>query len=68
MKLSQIPIGNFKLHKVLEKMRIHPIANNGKGKYFECESGDKLYYRIWQADNQKKLRFLFRAVEEYIKD
>lgn len=53
--MNQIPIGSFKLHDVLEKMRIHPVANNGEGKYFECISGDKLYYRGWLAENHKKI-------------
>lgn len=53
--MSHIPIGNFKIHNTMERMRVHPVANNGEGKYFECESGDKLYYRLWPAENQEKI-------------
>ncbi len=45
----------FEINEYLQKMRTKPIANNGLGRHFSCESGDKLYYRVWQSSNQKKI-------------
>lgn len=45
----------FTINPLLEEMRINPIANNGKEGFFECESGDQLYYRTWKSSNQKKI-------------
>jgi alpha-beta hydrolase superfamily lysophospholipase len=53
--MNDIIEADFTINPYLQKMRVNPIANNGKGKYLLCESGDKLYFRVWESSNQKKI-------------
>jgi alpha-beta hydrolase superfamily lysophospholipase len=53
--MNEIINEDFTINPFLQKMRVNPIANNGKGNYLICESADKLYYRIWESSNQKKI-------------
>ena len=39
----------------MQKMRTNPVANNGLEEYFNCKSGDELFYRIWESENQEKI-------------
>ncbi|MHA1752925.1 MAG: lysophospholipase [Candidatus Helarchaeota archaeon] len=45
----------LEINGILQKMRINPIANNGYSEYFECKSGDNLFYRVWKAENQTRI-------------
>ncbi|NVM53645.1 MAG: lysophospholipase [Candidatus Helarchaeota archaeon] len=45
----------LKYPEYLQKMRTNPVANQGKGGYFSCQSGDKLYYRVWKGPEPGKI-------------
>ncbi|MHA1798404.1 MAG: alpha/beta fold hydrolase [Candidatus Helarchaeota archaeon] len=53
--MKEIFIGQFKNHQLIEKMRTHPVANNGIGSFFTRKSGDKLFYRTWLSKETKKI-------------
>ncbi|MHA1732094.1 MAG: lysophospholipase [Promethearchaeota archaeon] len=46
--------GEFGIHPILEGMRVHPVAPAGGGAFFDCESGDRLFYRCWPAGTGTK--------------
>ncbi|MHA1268573.1 MAG: alpha/beta fold hydrolase [Candidatus Helarchaeota archaeon] len=45
----------FEIDEYLQKMRVNPIAKNGIGYYFKTNSGDKLYYRVWESPDKNKI-------------
>ena len=45
----------FTINEILQKMRTNPVANDGRGKYFPCKSGDRLYYRVWESKQQEAI-------------
>ncbi len=53
--MNEILDRDFTINDLMHKMRVNPVANNGKGRSFSCESGDILYYRIWKSTNQNKI-------------
>ncbi len=53
--MNEVKEYEFEINELMQKLRINPVANNGKGKYFLCESGDKIYCRIWESSSQKKI-------------
>jgi len=46
---------DLEIHEIMQKMRNNPVAGDGEAKFFTCESGDKLFHRIWKSKTQNKI-------------
>jgi len=45
----------LKINEFLQKLRINPQATKGFGGYFDCNSGDRLFFRFWPSDNPQRI-------------
>ncbi len=43
------------IHPALQQMRNHPVAPTAKEDYFQCASGDRLFYRAWVPGSPRKV-------------
>jgi alpha-beta hydrolase superfamily lysophospholipase len=43
------------MHPVLQKLREHPVSPPARENYFQCASGDRLFYRTWVRDKPRRI-------------